>query len=129
LEAIAGDPVVCEGLGYEGKAAGIEKGQSVVFEFGSCPSDSVEIVLHLLPNHPVDNKDLRVQVVLDGKGTAPISYRTYGRSEEWKLNVLTNRAERSMKLPLSADGKHRLEIKALDEGVVLDQLFVYDTGK
>lgn len=129
LEAMEGDPVVCEGLGYEGKAAGIEKGQSVVFEFGSCPSDAVEIVLHLLPNYPVDNKDLRVQVVLDGKGTAPISYRTYGRSEEWKLNVLTNRAERSMKLPLSADGKHRLEIKALDEGVVLDQLFVYDAGK
>lgn len=128
-EAKEGDPALCEGLGYEGKAVGVGKNRSVVFEFGNCPSDSVEIELRLLPNHPADNKDLRVQIVLDGGSTVPISYRTYGRSEEWKLNVLTNQARRNVKLPLVAGGRHRLEIKALDEGVVLDQVYVFEVMK
>lgn len=129
LEAAEGNPVICEGLGYEGKAAGIGKGKSVAFCFSGNPSDSVEIELCLLPNHPIDNRELRIQVMLDGKATEPISYRTFGRSEEWKLNVLTNRARRIVRLPLASGEEHRLEIKALDEGVILDQVYVYPVGE
>lgn len=125
LEALEGNPVPCEGLGYEGMAAGISKDTFVVFEFDGQPADSVEIELRLLPSHPVDGHDLRVQVSLDGECLPPVSYRTYGRSEEWKRNVLSNQAVRSMKFLLPKRSRHRLVVKALDEGVVLDQLYVY----
>lgn len=125
LEALEGNPVPCEGLGYEGMAAGIPKDTSVVFEFDGQQADSVEIELRLLPSHPVEGDDLRVQVSLDGNELAPVSYRTYGRSEEWKRNVLSNQAVRSMKFLLPKRSRHRLVVKALDEGVVLDQLYVY----
>ena len=123
LEADGGNPIVCEGLGYEGRAAGIAKGETVSFDFGACPSDSVEIELRLLPNHPVDGKDLRIQVEVDGTLSDVISYRTYGRSEEWKLGRLTNQTIRRISFLVSS-GKHRLSVKALDEGVVLDQIYV-----
>ena len=82
LEAMEGNLLPCEGLGYEGMAAGISKDSSVVFHFDGCPADSVEVELRLLPAHPVVGNELRVQVSLDEVQSLPVSYRTYGRSVE-----------------------------------------------
>lgn len=126
LEAMEGNLLPCEGLGYEGMAAGILKDSSVVFHFDGCPADSVEVELRLLPAHPVVGNELRVQVSLDEAQSLPVSYRTYGRSEEWKQNVLSNQAVLRLKFPLRGNRTHRITIQALDEGVVLDQLYVYE---
>ena len=116
----------CEALGYEGKAVAIAKGKNIIFEFTDCPSDSIEVEVRLLPNHPVDGKQLRFSVALDGKKTSPIHYETKGRSEEWKENVLRNQAIRKVYLPVKKKKKHQLVIEALDEGVILDQVFLKD---
>ena len=122
-----GSPVACEGLGYESGAAGINKGDALMFSFGSWKSDEVEIDIRLLPNHPVHGEQLRISVSLDDGEPQVISYETKGRSEEWKENVLRNQAIRKIVLPVSGSEKksHRLIIKALDEGVVLDQVMLY----
>lgn len=126
MEASAGVPVFCEGLGYEGMAAGIEKGKSLSFDFG-CTADSIEVELRMLPNHPVDGDDLRVRIHVDGQPSDILSYRTVGRSEEWKMNVLYNQAVRKRTFPIdSARRTHRVTVTALDEGVVLDQIYVYE---
>ena len=106
-------------------AAGIPEGKTATFHLDNCRKDSVEVELRFLPTHPVNGKDLRVQVSLNGQETPPISYRTYGRSEEWKVNILTNQAVRRMKFAISPNRPNTLTIKALDEGVVLDQVYVY----
>lgn len=54
-----------------------------------------------------------------------VSYETKGRSEEWKENVLRNQAIRKITLPVAKKKSHKLVIKALDEGVVLDQIMLY----
>lgn len=54
-----------------------------------------------------------------------VSYETQGRSEEWKENVLRNQAIRRVVLPVKKRKKHNLTIKALDEGVVIDQIEMY----
>lgn len=126
LEAMEGNLLPCEGLGYEGMAAGISKDSSAVFHFDGCPADSVEVELRLLPAHPVVGNELRVQVSLDEAQSLSVSYRTYGRSEEWKQNVLSNQAVLRLKFPLRGNRTHRITIQALDEGVVLDQLYVYE---
>lgn len=53
MDADKGTPIACENLGYEGRAAAIGKGTGLEFRFGSCPTDSIEIEVRLLPNHPV----------------------------------------------------------------------------
>lgn len=125
MDSTEGNPIVCGDLGYEGKAAGIRKGESLGFTFDGYPSDSLEVEVRLLPGHPVEGGHLRFLLTVDDTEHA-VSYATQGRSEEWKENVLRNQAVRRLILPIGKEDKHRLTIKALDEGVVLDQILLYD---
>jgi hypothetical protein len=125
MDCTAGNPLQCEGLGYEGKAAGIGKNTSLTFAFDDWKTDSVEVEIRLLPNHPMDEKQLRFTLSVDKSASQTVSYETKGRSEEWKENVLRNQAIRKVKLPVNKRKSHKLVIKALDEGVVLDQIMLY----
>ena len=58
-------------------------------------------------------------------GNVTIDGVDVSRSEEWKVNILTNQAVRRMKFAISPNRPNTLTIKALDEGVVLDQVYVY----
>lgn len=127
-DAKKGNAVVCEGLGYEGKAAEIRKGDALTFYFGNLKTDLLEVDIRLLPNHPVQGDKLRISVSLDGAEPEVIAYETEGRSEEWKENVLRNQAIRKIVLPVSGKKSHQLVIKALDEGVMLDQIMLYEAG-
>ena len=127
-DAKKGNAVVCEGLGYEGKAAEIRKGDALTFYFGNLKTDSLEVDIRLLPNHPVQGDKLRISVSLDGAEPEVIAYETKGRSKEWKENVLRNQAIRKIVLPVSGKKSHQLVIKALDEGVILDQIMLYEAG-
>ena len=82
----------------------------------------VEVDLRFLPVHPVSGTSLRVEVSLDGSEPVLLDYATVGASEEWKLNVLCNQAIRRVSLPLSSSRTHVLTVRALDEGVVLDEI-------
>ena len=112
-------------FGYENKAALIEKGQTVSFPFDSLATDSVKIEFHLLPVHPVNGRTLRFAVSLDNGQEKIVDYQTYGRSEEWKQNVIRDFAQRTLRLVIVPQTSHVLHFKALDEGVVLDQIFVF----
>ena len=124
-EYSAGDAVSCEGLGYEEKAVMLEKNKELSFDFGECPGDSVEVEIRLLPNHPIHGGQLRFSVSIDKKNAQTVSYETQGRSKEWKENVLRNQAIRRVVLPVKKRKNHNLTIKALDEGVVIDQIEMY----
>lgn len=121
---IIGNPITHTGLGYEGKSVGIKKGQELVYDLGKlCTSDSVDIILKFLPNHPISQEDgLRLAVVMDNNEPVYIDYSTEGRSEEWKENVLRNHAIRRMRFNLSSQECHKLSIKAMADGIILDQI-------
>lgn len=116
---------VITGLGYSNRILSLPKGGLVSLEFTHDAPDSLVIEVRLLPNHAVDGKKLRFGIAVDDQPMQEVSYKTEGRSEEWKRNVLRNQAIRVVKLPVVAAGKHRLQIKALDEGVVLDQVMIF----
>lgn len=117
--------IPCEGLGYEGKAAQITKGKELTFEFKNGETDSIIVEIRLLPNHPVDGEQLRIAVSLDKQPVQIISYETQGRNEEWKENVLRNQAIKQIRLPASKKKGHQLSVKALDEGIIVDQIEIY----
>lgn len=121
-EYARGNATPCEQLGYEGKAVAIAKGEEVVFDFSLPKADSMEVRIHLLPNHPIEGPQLRISVALNREQPRIVSYETYGRSEEWKENVLRNQAVCTLRIPMRKKGKQALHIGAIDEGVVLDQL-------
>lgn len=112
-------------MGNEGKAITIHKGEEVHYDLTQLPADSILIEVRLLPGHRVEGDELRFGITLDDIPMQEVSYKTEGRSEEWKMNVLRNQAIRRINLPIKRKEKARLKIKALDEGVVLDQVYVF----
>lgn len=113
-----------ENLGYEGNAISMTEGSSISFRINDLPTDTVFVEVRLLPNHPVKEDKLRFAIGFDEDNLIEMSYQTVGRSNEWKQNVLQNQAVCRIKLPTKRKGKS-LIIKALDEGIVVDQVFVY----
>ena len=78
----------------------------------------------MLPTHPI-NEQQRFTLSLDGSAPQTFTYDTEGRSEQWKQNVLQNYATVIAQLPVSRTaGEHSLRFEALDEGVVVDEIFI-----
>lgn len=123
-------------LGYTDEAVELEKNEVVSYDVWkrlsrSVPNlrkrsqseDSIDIVICILPTHPADDTRVALSVSMDGQSPVILDYTTQGRSEEWKENVLNNRAICSLRLPVSAFAKGRkLTLKALDNVIVLDQI-------
>ena len=116
---------LAHGLGYQRGAISLAKGSTVSFSFTD-NSDSVKIVLALAPNHPAEGTKIRYTIQVDNGPVQTIDYATQGRSEEWKQNVLSNQAIRTTHHAVSKTEKHIIKITAVDEGVILDQVKVYE---
>ena len=102
----------------------VAPGSSLTFDVPSS-ADTLRLDILTLPVHPADGRQTRYAVSLDGGEPVTVEFHTEGRSEEWKHNVLYNRALRSVALPAGADTSvHRLTLTALDEGVRLQRVYL-----
>lgn len=128
------------GLGYTGKALqafpfsiegnaftapdSIKRMNAIVeYDFYTLSSATPYITVFALPTHPINNNySCRYAVSVDGGPLKIVDIKTVGRSEEWKQNVLRNRAERKIEMPYLQAGKHTLKIYAVDPGVTLDEI-------
>ena len=126
----SGQKPVAHGLGYQRGAVSLLKNSTVEYQLRNSAADSLKLEVALAPNHPVDGKLIRFEILLNGKSVKVIDYHTVDRDEEWKINVLTNHAVRTIhvKLPKvsTAQTKNTVTIKAVDEGVILDQIKVWE---
>lgn len=115
-----------EYLSPEGDAIGLIPGQEIEFQIPTefLLTDSVCLEFHLLPTHPVKNKDLSFTVRLGNDKPLHVDYHTEGRSEEWKRNVLTNQAIRRIILPLNGGNLQKIIVISQDEGVVIQKINV-----
>lgn len=87
-------------------------------------SDS-ELILHAIPTLPITDKHgVRVGVQWNNEPIQIIDFATIGRSEEWKQNVLSNKASKKMPLKSTSKGKNTLKIYMIDEGVALDYFYI-----
>ncbi|MEO6287059.1 MAG: glycosyl hydrolase 115 family protein [Dyadobacter sp.] len=92
------------------------------YVFGQSPAN---VTISSLPTYPLNkNFELRYGVRIDGGPLSIFNFRTLGRSDEWKQNVLSNSAKRTFKVPNLKPGKHKLEIYMIDPGVILTHIFI-----
>ncbi|MBO9618726.1 MAG: glycosyl hydrolase 115 family protein [Niabella sp.] len=124
-ERFTGEKPVTYGLGYQRGAISLSKGSAVVYNVTAAATDSIRIETDLAPNHPVAGKTIRYSIRVDDGPAQEVDYTTQGRSEEWKENVLNNQARRTTHHGVTKAGKHTIIIKALDEGVIVDQVKVW----
>lgn len=121
-----GDKPLCHGLGYERGAVSLRSKSSVVYNFTNANIDSVKVEVALAPNHPVEGKKLRYAIAVNDQPEQIVELQTEGRSEEWKLNTLRNQAIRTTAHALKPNERVVLKITALDEGLVVDQIKIWN---
>ncbi len=109
-------------LGYSREALALQEGDAFSATLPRS-SEALTVTLAFVPTHPAGNERLEVKVDIEGEKPCYISYETYGRSEEWKNNVLRNQALRSITLPPSSK-ERKISIQALTAAVILDELII-----
>ncbi len=93
------------------------------YSFTTGAEADAELRIVGLPVHPLTSDTrLRIGVRVDDGALQVLDYETHGRSEEWKRNVLSNSAVRSLRLATLAPGRHQLRLYALDPGFLLDRI-------
>ncbi|MFI1743298.1 glycosyl hydrolase 115 family protein [Thalassobellus sediminis] len=90
-------------------------------------TENAILKLVAIPTHPVStDSELRVAVQWNEEPIQIISFKTEGRSNTWKQNVLSNTAIKQIQVPIKKQGKQELKVYMVDSGVLLDY-FVLDT--
>lgn len=131
---------VIDGLGYSGKSmqavpliaakpdtvtAAIKDNPSLSYNFYTLNNTPAVIKVFTLPTFPVNsNFGMRYALSIDNGPLTLLNFKTVGRSNEWKQNVLSNTAVRSIKLTSLSAGKHQLKVYMIDPGVILDRIII-----
>ena len=110
-------------LGHSMEAIPLPKGQTLGYDFTTESEGESVLYVALIPTQPNDTGDLRFSVSIDGGTPQICSLKEEFRSEQWKLNVLRGQALKTFPVTLQK-GSHRLEIKAIDDHIVVDQWMI-----
>ena len=104
-------------------------GQPLPYRFQNHTAGAATLRFVAVPVHALTSEHrVRVAVRLDDGPLQTLDYTTVGRSEEWKQNVLSNTAVRTVSVAQLAPGAHTVQVHALDPGVVLDRIDVVLDG-
>lgn len=134
---------VIEGLGYSGNSVWVNPLKStensqlqrnnillstLEYDFYTNKAKEITITVYVIPVHPInENFSTRFAISVNNETPQVADHRTFGRSEEWKLNVLRNSAIITTRHHLVSEGKQLLKIHAMDPGVIIDRI-VIDCG-
>ena len=108
-------------LGHSMNAVSLPKGGTLTYTFTTAKDGDAVLRTALIPTQPNDDGDLRFSVSVDGGEPKVYTLKEKFRSEGWKQNVMRGQAVRTLELPALKAGTHKLEIKALDNHIVVDQ--------
>jgi hypothetical protein len=101
----------------------------LAYQFDQRQAGAATIKVVAVPVHPLTSgHGLRIGLRLDDGPLEVLDFRTFGRSEEWKLNVLSNTAVRLVQRSQLAAGAHTIKVYALDPGFMLDRIDIVPEG-
>jgi hypothetical protein len=131
---------VVEGLGHTGQSVQAQPllaaplvdtanlrvlAPAVEYDFYTFTEAAPVVTVSSLPTHPTTrSSSMRYGVALDNGPVRVVDFKTVGRSEEWKQNVLRNSAQRQIKGQQLSPGRHTLTLYLIDPGVVLDRITI-----
>lgn len=102
-----------------------QKSAYVEYSFYSLSNELPTLSIYTLPTRPINtNFGVRYAVSVDDAPLQLVSFKTTGRSEQWKQNVLRNAAIKEIVLPRLLAGVHTIKIYTIDPGVILDKMII-----
>lgn len=107
------------------QAPSLQTNAFVEYDFYTLTAAGPLLAVYTLPTHPVNNNyRMRYAVSVDNGPIKVVDFKTQGRSEEWKQNVLRNSAIKKINIERLNPGKHTLRIYMIDPGVILDRILI-----
>lgn len=107
------------------QAPQLQNNAFVEYDFYTLTASLPRLSVYTLPTHPVNNNyRMRYAVAVDNGPLKVVDFKTQGRSEEWKQNVLRNSAIKTIHIERLNPGKHTLRIYMIDPGVMLDRMLI-----
>lgn len=119
----SGNTLLASGDPYTAQEFSPEKSAWVQYDFYTHTERPGTLFMHTIPTHPLTKTTgMRYAVSIDGAAPVVLNFKTVGRSEEWKQNVLRNSAVKKLVLPPLKKGQHSVKIYMIDAGVFLDRI-------
>ena len=116
-------------LGHSNKAVKLPKGASLNYSFYTNMSGDARFTIAGIPSYMQGAKDMRVSVSIDHAAPVVCQLREVYNSKQWKLDLWRGQTLKSFYVTLPS-GNHTIEIKALDDHVILDQWVLdYDVDR
>lgn len=110
-------------LGHSMNAVRLPKDAQLSYSFETLMGGDALLTIAVIPTQPSDKGDIRLGISIDGGEVKSLSFRENGRTDTWKENVMRNQA--LIKIPVTlTKGKHTLNIKAMDNHIVVDQWMI-----
>ena len=119
-------------LGHSNQAVKLPKGATLNYTFYSNQSGDARFTIAAIPSYMMDAagaQNMRVSVSIDHAAPVVCQLKEQYNSKQWKLDLWRGQALKSFYVTLPS-GNHSIEIKALDEHVILDQWVLdYDVDR
>lgn len=116
-------------LGHSNKAVTLPKGASLNYNFYTNMSGDARFTLAVIPSYYANNKSMQVSVSIDHAEPVICQLHEAYNSKQWKLDFWRGQALKSFYVTL-ASGNHSVEIKALDDSIIVDQWILdYDVDR
>ena len=107
-------------MGHSNKAVKLAKGASLNYTFASSNLGDARFTLAVIPSYLPSTKSMKVSVSIDHAAPVVCQMVAPVNSKEWKFDLWRGQALKSFYVNL-LDGYHDIEIKALDDDVIIDQ--------
>ncbi len=106
--------------GHSMKAVCLPQGASLSYRFDSSLAGDARLTLAALPNYGKGEGEKRVSITIDNQEPVTISMSDSYGSKAWNMDIWRGQTRKSIYTTIGR-GSHTIEIKAIDEGIVLDQ--------
>lgn len=110
-------------LGHSNKAVKLPKGATLNYTFYSRNGGDARFTLAVIPSYLENVKNMRVSVSIDRAEPVVCQMKEFFNSKEWKFDHWRGQSLKNFYVTLSS-GNHSIEIKALDDNVIIDQWVV-----
>lgn len=107
-------------LGHSQKAVLLSKGTTLRYGIDTDASGDARFTLAAIPDYNNNLGERRVSVSIDKAAPVIISLKDAYQQKDWKLSVWRGQILKNFFVTLD-EGYHTIEIKALDDNVILDQ--------
>lgn len=116
-------------LGHSNRAVKLPKGASLNYTFYTSQSGDARFTLAAIPNYMSGVKNMRVSVSIDHAEPVELEINEAYNGKQRKLDLWRGQTLRNFYVTLPS-GNHSIEIKALDDHVILDQWILdYDVDR